>query len=248
MAENNVKKMYEYFSTHKNDKGNAFFGGTYDEFKESLADNNVRLNMYNHLLQANIFKGSIDEFDNELGFAQPHQIEQVQPQQEQPQFEYIGNQKKGFGQRAKDSVWGGTLKLGAGIIDAFTRLGALGAKNNENTYNLNPETRTQVEGVHSATIESLNKGEGLGQKYLGTKADAISEENQQRYGYNEDGSAKGATDLIFRDKKVLLGLEKAFMDGLASAPTTLVALTIMIAESRPEEKEMMISVVMNCML
>ena len=27
---------------------------------------------------------------------------------------------------------------------------------------------------------------------------------------------------------------------------TLVALTIMIAESRPEEKEMMISVVMNC--
>ena len=29
---------------------------------------------------------------------------------------------------------------------------------------------------------------------------------------------------------------------------TLVALTIMIAESRPEEKEMMISVVMNCMV
>ena len=28
---------------------------------------------------------------------------------------------------------------------------------------------------------------------------------------------------------------------------TLVALTIMIAESKPEEKEMMISVVMNCM-
>lgn len=28
---------------------------------------------------------------------------------------------------------------------------------------------------------------------------------------------------------------------------TLVALTIMIAESRPEEKEMMISVIMNCL-
>lgn len=28
---------------------------------------------------------------------------------------------------------------------------------------------------------------------------------------------------------------------------TLVALTIMIAESHPEEKEMMISVIMNCM-
>lgn len=28
---------------------------------------------------------------------------------------------------------------------------------------------------------------------------------------------------------------------------TLVALTIMIAESRPEEKEMMVSVIMNCL-
>ncbi len=28
---------------------------------------------------------------------------------------------------------------------------------------------------------------------------------------------------------------------------TLVALTIMIAESRPEEKEMMITVIMNCL-
>lgn len=29
---------------------------------------------------------------------------------------------------------------------------------------------------------------------------------------------------------------------------TLVALTIMIAESKPEEKEMMISVIMNCIV
>ena len=29
---------------------------------------------------------------------------------------------------------------------------------------------------------------------------------------------------------------------------TLVALTIMIAESKPEEKEMMISVIMNCII
>lgn len=29
--------------------------------------------------------------------------------------------------------------------------------------------------------------------------------------------------------------------------STLVALTIMIAESRPEEKEMMVSVIMNCL-
>lgn len=40
-----------------------------------------------------------------------------------------------------------------------------------------------------------------------------------------------------------------FIDGEKKIEdSTLVALTIMIAESRPEEKEMMISVVMNCML
>lgn len=39
-----------------------------------------------------------------------------------------------------------------------------------------------------------------------------------------------------------------FKDGEKRIPdSTLVALTIMIAESRPEEKEMMIRVVMNCM-
>lgn len=45
--------------------------------------------------------------------------------------------------------------------------------------------------------------------------------------------------------------EKAelFVDGKKKIEdSTLVALTIMIAESRPEEKEMMVSVVMNCML
>ncbi len=37
------------------------------------------------------------------------------------------------------------------------------------------------------------------------------------------------------------------MDGKKMiADHTLVALTIMIAESKPEEKEMMISVIMNC--
>lgn len=39
-----------------------------------------------------------------------------------------------------------------------------------------------------------------------------------------------------------------FVDGEKKIEdATLVALTIMIAESRPEEKEMMVSVVMNCM-
>jgi hypothetical protein len=32
------------------------------------------------------------------------------------------------------------------------------------------------------------------------------------------------------------------------ADFTLVALTIMIAESKPEEKEMMVKVIMNCMV
>ena len=49
--------------------------------------------------------------------------------------------------------------------------------------------------------------------------------------------------LYFPDKNAAL-----FVDGKKKIEdSTLVALTIMIAESRPEEKEMMISVVMNCM-
>ena len=49
--------------------------------------------------------------------------------------------------------------------------------------------------------------------------------------------------LYFLDKNNAL-----FVDGKKKIEdSTLVALTIMIAESRPEEKEMIISVVMNCM-
>lgn len=49
--------------------------------------------------------------------------------------------------------------------------------------------------------------------------------------------------LYFLDKNSAL-----FFDGKKSIEdSTLVAITIMIAESRPEEKEMMVSVVMNCM-
>ncbi len=50
--------------------------------------------------------------------------------------------------------------------------------------------------------------------------------------------------LYFLDKNGVL-----FVDGKKKIEdAALVALTIMIAESRPEEKEMMVSVVMNCML
>ena len=49
--------------------------------------------------------------------------------------------------------------------------------------------------------------------------------------------------LYFLDKNQAL-----FVDGNKKIEdATLVALTIMIAESKPEEKEMMISVIMNCM-
>ncbi len=49
--------------------------------------------------------------------------------------------------------------------------------------------------------------------------------------------------LYFLDKNGVL-----FMDGRKLIEDyTLVALTIMIAESRPEEKEMMVSVIMNCL-
>lgn len=49
--------------------------------------------------------------------------------------------------------------------------------------------------------------------------------------------------LYFLDKNQVL-----FVDGKKTIEdSTLVALTIMLAESKPEEKEMMISVVMDCM-
>lgn len=50
--------------------------------------------------------------------------------------------------------------------------------------------------------------------------------------------------LYFLDKNGVLFME----DRKLIDDHTLVALTIMIAESRPEEKEMMISVIMNCMM
>ena len=59
-----------------------------------------------------------------------------------------------------------------------------------------------------------------------------------------DGNKRIATAmfLYFLDKNGVL-----FVDGKKLiADHTLVALTIMIAESKPEEKEMMISVIMNC--
>lgn len=60
-----------------------------------------------------------------------------------------------------------------------------------------------------------------------------------------DGNKRiaAAIFLYFLDKNGVL-----FIDGVKLIEDhTLVALTIMIAESKPEEKEMMISVIMNCL-
>ena len=53
--------------------------------------------------------------------------------------------------------------------------------------------------------------------------------------------------LYFLDKNDALFLDEAKTEK-AIADQTLAALTIMIAESQPAEKEMMISVIMNCMV
>ena len=60
-----------------------------------------------------------------------------------------------------------------------------------------------------------------------------------------DGNKRiaAAMFLYFLDKNGILFTE----DGKLIDDHTLVALTIMIAESRPEEKEMMISIIMNCL-
>ena len=67
------------------------------------------------------------------------------------------------------------------------------------------------------------------------------------FGREKDDSFKGsiaATMFLYfldKNKALFCGGRKRIED------STLVALTIMIAESRAEEKEMMVSVVMNCM-
>lgn len=64
-----------------------------------------------------------------------------------------------------------------------------------------------------------------------------------------DGNKRiaAAMFLYFLDKNNALFLDEAKTEK-AIADQTLAALTIMIAESQPAEKEMMISVVMNCMM
>lgn len=66
-------------------------------------------------------------------------------------------------------------------------------------------------------------------------------DESELFGKEKDDSFKGSIGNL--DKNGVL-----FPDGRKLIEDyTLVALTIMVAESRPEEKEMMVSVIMNCL-
>ena len=78
----------------------------------------------------------------------------------------------------------------------------------------------------------------IGEMKYGNESSVFGNEKDESF----KGSIAAAIFLYFLDKNNAL-----FIDGeKAIADHTLVALTIMIAESKPSEKEMMISVIMNC--
>ena len=70
----------------------------------------------------------------------------------------------------------------------------------------------------------------------------VDYEERKRHGDGSCGEYNSVTCfvVVIELKKIELQVKKLIDDH------TLVALTIMIAESRPEEKEMMISVIINC--
>ncbi len=114
------------------------------------------------------------------------------------------------------------------LLDSYDHQNMTRPKGNRATYVLTYEECMDV-------IQSMRFGDESNLLYFVTK-------NHNFF----DGNKRIAATmfLYFLDKN-----EALFVDGKKKIEdTTLVALTIMIAESRPEEKEMMISVVMNCML
>ena len=74
----------------------------------------------------------------------------------------------------------------------------------------------------------------------GTITKLVSE--KFNFQYLDTGAMYRCVTLKMINEKVSLENEEKLVDD-----HTIMALTIMIAESNPEEKEMMISVVMNCM-
>lgn len=80
-------------------------------------------------------------------------------------------------------------------------------------------------------------------------------DESELFGKEKDDSFKGSIGNIYQSfggQDIYESMEEKaanlFLDGQKLIEDyTLAALTIMIAESRPEEKEMMISVIMNCL-
>lgn len=115
------------------------------------------------------------------------------------------------------------------LLDSYDHQNMKRPKGNEATYVLTYEECMKV-------IESMK---------FGTESELFGKEKDDSFKGSIGNKRIAATMfLYFLDKNNAL-----FEDGKKTIEdSTLVALTIMIAESRPEEKEMMISVVMNCML
>ena len=95
------------------------------------------------------------------------------------------------------------------------------------------------EGIKSTYVLAYDECRALiGEMKYGNESSVFGNEKDESF----KGSIAAAIFLYFLDKNNAL-----FIDGeKAIADHTLVALTIMIAESKPSEKEMMISVIMNC--
>ena len=149
------------------------------------------------------------------------------------------------------------------LLDAYDHQTMKRPKGNEATYVLTyEECRTVIESMRFGDESDLFGKEkddsfkgsigNIYQTFAGQEVYESLEEKAANLLYfvtkNHsffDGNKRIAATmfLYFLDKNNAL-----FMDGAKKIEdSTLVALTIMIAESRAEEKEMMISVVMNCM-
>lgn len=115
------------------------------------------------------------------------------------------------------------------LLDSYDHQNMARPEGNRATYMLSYEECMDV-------IQSMR---------FGDESDLFGKEKDDSYSFFDGNKRIAATMfLYFLDKN-----EALFVDGQKKIEdATLVALTIMIAESRPEEKEMMISVVMNCML
>ena len=149
------------------------------------------------------------------------------------------------------------------LLDAYDHQNMTRPKGNEATYILTYEECSRViDSMQFADSSSLFGNEkdesfkgSIGAVYqsfggmdlypsLEEKAENLLYFITKNYSFTDGNKRIAATIfLYFLDKNNIL-----FQNGVKLINDhTLVALTIMIAESNPEEKEMMISVIMNCL-